>query len=224
MPQPGCLENERLQAEVRAQLDEVRELSARLVDASDAERRRMERDLHDGAQQRLVTLALRLQLARDSDAPKAALRQTLIDAAEELDEALRDLRELARGIHPSILTRDGLAAAAAALAERSAVPVTMEVDGVSCSPASQITAYYVIAEALTNVARHAEASDARVEADCHDGELVVAVADNGRGGAALGGGTGLGGLRDRVVAVGGRFEIQSPLGQGTTVRAFIPCE
>jgi signal transduction histidine kinase len=135
------LENERLQAEVRAQLHEVRELSARLVEASDSERRRVERDLHDGAQQRLVTLALRLEVARDRAAvPDQELMSMLGDASAELDAALEELRELARGIHPAILTRSGLGAAVTALAERSTVPVSVSVDTGRCSPASEATA------------------------------------------------------------------------------------
>jgi signal transduction histidine kinase len=218
------LENERLQAEVRAQLHEVRELSARLVEASDSERRRVERDLHDGAQQRLVTLALRLQVARDrASVPDQELLSMLGDASAELDAALEDLRELARGIHPAILTRSGLGAAVTALAERSTVPVTVSVDTGRCSPASEATAYFVIAEALTNLARHASATDARIEAACRNGELQVQVVDDGVGGAEIGRGSGLGGLRDRVTAVGGTFLVDSPTGGGTTVRAAIPC-
>jgi signal transduction histidine kinase len=145
------------------------------------------------------------------------------DASTELDAALEELRELARGIHPAILTRSGLGAAVTALAERSAVPVTVSVDEGRCSPASEATAYYVIAEALTNVARHASATNASIEARCRDGELRVQVTDDGIGGAAIGGGSGLGGLRDRVTAVGGSLFVDSPTGGGTTVRAEIPC-
>jgi signal transduction histidine kinase len=209
---------------VRAQLHEVRELSARLVEASDSERRRVERDLHDGAQQRLVTLALRLQVARErASVPDQELLSMLGDASAELDAALEELRELARGIHPAILTRSGLAAAVTALAERSAVPVTVAVGTGRCSPASEATAYFVIAEALTNTARYASANDARIEAECRDGELQVRVVDDGVGGAAIGRGSGLGGLRDRVTAVGGTLVVDSPTGGGTTVRAAIPC-
>jgi signal transduction histidine kinase len=218
------LENDRLQAEVRAQLTEVRELSARLVDASDAERRRMERDLHDGAQQRLVTLALRLQVAGSSaDAQDGDLERLLTEATAELDGALAELRELARGIHPEILTRSGLAAAVTVLAERSPIPVVTDVMDGRCAAASEVTAYYVIAEALTNVTRHAGATSAKVHATLTDGRLMVEIADDGVGGATLHAGTGLAGLRDRVVAVGGAFEVQSEPGSGTSIRATLPC-
>ena len=218
------LENERLQAEVRAQLNEVRDLSARLVDASDAERRRLERDLHDGAQQRFVTLALRLSAARDRAAiPDAELASMLSDASDELEAGLHDLRELARGIYPAVLTRSGLAAAVTVLAERSSVPIEVSVTPGRCAQASEVTAYFVIAEALANLARHAAATRAWVEADCREGQLRVSVADDGIGGADVDRGTGLGGLRDRVAAVGGTLLVESPAGGGTTVRAAIPC-
>jgi signal transduction histidine kinase len=218
------LENERLQAEVRAQLNEVRDLSARLVEASDAERRRVERDLHDGAQQRLVTVALRLHAARDrASIPDAELAAMLADASTELDDALAELRELARGIHPAVLTRSGLAVAVATLAQRSTIPVDVEVWPGRCHAGSEATAYFVIAEALTNIIRHASATRARVEAECRDGQLEVRVADDGVGGVDLGRGSGLGGLQDRVVAVGGTFAVDSPAGGGTTVSAAIPC-
>jgi signal transduction histidine kinase len=218
------LDNERLQAEVRAQLNEVRDLSARLVEASDAERRRVERDLHDGAQQRLVTLALRLRTARDqASKPDADVVSMLEGASSELEEALDELRELARGIHPAILSRSGLSAAVIALAERSSVPVKVSVAPGRCAQASEATAYFVIAEALTNLARHASATGATVEAGCEGNVLRVRVVDDGVGGADLGRGSGLGGLRDRVIAIGGTLMVDSPVGRGTTVEAAIPC-
>jgi signal transduction histidine kinase len=218
------LENERLQAEVRAQLKEVRELSARLVDASDAERRRVERDLHDGAQQRLVTLALRLQAARlQAEVPDADLVRMLTEASIELDEALQELRELARGIHPAILSRSGLAAAVTALAERSTVPVTISVSDRRFTDLAEVTAYFVIAEALTNLARHASAGSASIAAEVAGDNLVVVVSDDGVGGASLEGGSGLSGLRDRVLAIGGSIAVESPPDGGTRIRAVLPC-
>jgi signal transduction histidine kinase len=218
------LENERLQAEVRAQLLEVRELSTRLVEASDSERRRVERDLHDGAQQRLVTLALRLRLARDRTmAHDAALIGMLTEASMELEAALAELRELARGIHPASLVTSGLRGALTTLAERSAVPVTLHLAADGCGETVNVTAYFVVAEALTNTARHAAATAIFVETELREGKLLVTVRDDGIGGASLASGNGLAGLRDRVVAVGGSLEVESPGGNGTTVRASVPC-
>jgi signal transduction histidine kinase len=219
------LENERLQAEVRAQLAEVRASRKRLVEASDAERRRVERDLHDGAQQRLVTLALQLQHARNRAAqPDADLTALLADASAELDLALGELRELARGIHPAVLSRAGLQPAVTTLVERCPIPVSVAVPGGRCSAAVESTAYFIVAEALTNVIRYSSASNARVVASRTDGVLVLEVSDDGIGGADPGAGTGLRGLQDRVAAVGGQFALDSPVGVGTTVRAILPCD
>jgi len=218
------LENERLQAEVRAQLKDVRELSSRLVAASDAERRRVERDLHDGAQQRLVTLALRLQLARDAQGSAGEeLARMLADASAELDAALSELRELARGIHPEILTRYGLAGAVTSLAQRATIPVDVSVAEGRCTPEVDSTAYFVVAECLTNIARYASASQAHVIATREGGRLHLTVEDDGAGGADPSRGSGLTGLRDRVVAVGGSFRVESSIGAGTTVAVDLPC-
>lgn len=219
------IENERLQAEVRAQLDEVRASRTRLVEASDTERRRVERDLHDGAQQRLVTLALQLNQARDHTGSADPLLAGLLgDATQELELAITELRELARGIHPAVLSRAGLGPAVTTLVERSPIPVSVSVTGDRCGAAVESTAYFVIAEALTNVARHSAAREARVVAKRLDGSLVLEVFDDGHGGADLLGGTGLRGLEDRVVAVGGQFSLDSRPGVGTTVRVVLPCE
>jgi len=216
-----ALENERLSAQVRAQLDEVRASRQRIVEAGDAERRRVERDLHDGAQQRLVALAMRLDAARGTTTEA----QALIDqATAELGVAISEVRQLARGLHPTILTEAGLRAAIEALAERTPIPV--EVDGdAGRHPANvEATAYFVVAEALTNVARYAGASHAAVSLRAADGQLVVEVRDDGRGGADPARGSGLRGLADRVAAIGGTLEVSSPAGSGTTVRASLPLE
>jgi signal transduction histidine kinase len=218
-----ALDNERLEAELRARVEELRASRARIVEAGDTARRRLERDLHDGAQQRLVALALMLRLGRDRAADPEQ-RQLLDEALAELQTATRELRELARGIHPAILTDRGLAAAIDALSARA--PVDVEVVGAPpkrLPPPVEAAAYFVVAEALTNVARYSGARLARVSISERAGTLTVEVSDDGRGGANLKGGSGLRGLADRVAALDGRLEVDSPAGEGTTVRAKIPC-
>ncbi len=229
-----ALENERLGAEVRSQLQEVTESRVRIVEAAEAERRRVERDLHDGAQQRLIGAMLAIQQARASaDAGDAAgtdaralrgdVAARLDAAAEELNGAVRDLRELARGIHPAILAEEGLGAAVAGLARRAGLPVEVDVDLDGRLPALvESTAYFTIAEALTNAQRHAGASQASVHVTRGPAAIVLEVRDNGAGGADPGRGSGLRGLGDRVTAVGGRLDVESPKGGGTTIRAWIP--
>lgn len=214
-----ALENERLTALVRAQLEEVRASRSRLVDASDAERRRIERDLHDGAQQRLLALAMRLQVAKETAAGSTAL---LEEATTELQAAIREVRDIARGLHPPILTESGLGAAVEALAERAPVPVSVTVPATRYRDALETAAYFMVAEALTNVARHANAQRADVVAMDTDGSLVVTVRDDGRGGADVKAGSGLSGLGDRIAAIGGTLSITSPAGEGTTVTAVMP--
>jgi signal transduction histidine kinase len=220
-----ALENERLDAELRAKVEELRESRARMLRAGLEDRRALERNLHDGAQQRLVSMALNLRLARSKlrDDPVAA--EVLIDGAgSELDEALAELRELARGIHPAVLTERGLAPALATLAGRAPLPVEVIGDpGADLSEAQELAAYFVVSEALTNVAKYAHASQAVVNLGRENGRLVVEVADDGVGGADPKRGTGLQGLADRLAAVDGRLEVDSPQGRGTTVRARIPC-
>jgi signal transduction histidine kinase len=219
-----ALENERLAAEVRTQLDEVRASRARIVVAGDAERRRVERDLHDGAQQRLVTLALALQVARGQvDGSNAELAASLDRAGRELDLALGELRELARGLHPTVLVEDGLTAAVQALADRSPIAISLNVDAPRCAPNVEAAAYFVTAEALTNVAKYAKASAATVRIDEAAGILSVEITDDGIGGADPARGSGLRGLDDRVAAAGGRLFVRSEPGAGTTIRAEIPC-
>jgi signal transduction histidine kinase len=219
-----ALENQRLHAEVRAQLDEVRASRARIVAAGDAERRRLERDLHDGAQQRLLALGLALQLARSELGDQAsATDELLVEAEAELQEALVELRELARGIHPAILTDGGLAPALQTLAERAPVPVSVSAVQGRLPPAVETAAYFVVSEALANVAKHAQATRASVGVGVHGDRAVVVVEDDGVGGAEPGVGSGLGGLRDRVQAIGGSLSIDSETGAGTTIRAELPC-
>ncbi len=222
-----AVENERLQAEVRAQLAEVRASRARIVEAGDAERRRVERNLHDGAQQRLVTLSLGLARLRDglpADAD-SAMRASIQELHDELRSAIGELRELARGIHPAILSEEGLGAAVQSLAERSPVPVSVEgASEVRFPDAVEATAYFVVAEALANVAKYASASRATVRISQHDHALAVEVRDDGIGGADASRGTGLRGLDDRVSAIGGRLWVASPAGGGTTVGAEVPLD
>jgi signal transduction histidine kinase len=220
-----ALETERLQAELRAQLEELRESRARIVEAGDTARRRLERNLHDGAQQRLVALSVVLGMAKTklvADPPTAAAM--LAAARTELAAALEDLREIARGLHPAILGR-GLAVALEAVAERSPVPVDLHVE---CNrrppPTVEAAAYYVVSEALTNVARYAHAAGAVVRVKEEDSRLCVEVSDNGIGGAEISTGSGLQGLRDRVEAIDGRLEVRSRAGSGTRVIATLPLQ
>ena len=207
-----ALEHARLQAEVQTQLEQVRASRARIVEAGDAERRRLERDLHDGAQQRLVTLSLALAMARDR-AADPELGSLIESASKEAREALTELRELARGIHPAVLTETGLAGAIQALAERSLVPTTITAVPEGRFPAPiEATAYFVVSEALANVAKHARASGAQVTICKRPGWLVVEVSDDGAGGARPESGSGLRGLADRVASAGGVLHVDSPPG------------
>jgi PAS domain S-box-containing protein len=204
-------------AQARADLAASR---ARIVQAGDAERRRLERNLHDGAQQRLVSLALMLRLA----ARRHPEDTDLAAAGEELSFALKELRELARGIHPAVLTERGLEPAVRALADRAPLPVELDVCITERLPDPvEAAAYYVVAEALTNVAKYAQASAVIVELERGNGHACIEVRDDGIGGAVPGGGSGLRGLADRVEALGGRLVLESPAGAGTTLRAEIPC-
>lgn len=213
----------------RAADAELHRSRARIVEATDAERRRLERDLHDGAQQRLVGLSLSLRVLRahlgasdhaDRDAIKA-----VDDASAELKLAIGELRELARGIHPAILTSAGLGPAITSLAERSVVPtVIAAIPDRRLSAQVEATAYFVVSEALANAAKHAAAQRVGVSATCDGPTLRVEVSDDGRGGADRSGGTGLEGLHDRVAAVGGQLVVDSPPGQGTRIVAEIPID
>ena len=221
-----AMENERLHVEVLARLEEVRASRARIVAAADAARREVERDLHDGAQQRLVALALAVGMARDrlTAAPDSALDALLAKAAQEARLALKELRELGQGLHPAVLTDSGLGPALESLAERSSVPVEVTVHTHGRLPAPvEIASYYAVSEALANVAKHAGASAVTVRVR-HLGErLRVEVADDGVGGAQVRPGSGLEGLVDRVAALDGRMELDSPPGHGTRLCVELPC-
>ena len=208
-------------AEAREQLAASR---ARLVAAGMEERRRLERNLHDGAQQRLVAVALMLRMtAQRLDDDPARARRELASAGEELARALSELREIARGLHPAVLADRGLEAAIQSLCSRAPVPVDVEVE-LKAKPGAAVeaAAYYVVAEALTNVAKYANATTARVELRARESLLDVDVSDDGVGGADPCGGSGLSGLTDRVEALGGRLAVDSPLGSGTRIHAELP--
>jgi signal transduction histidine kinase len=220
-----AIENERLHAEVRAQLEEVRASRQRIVEAGDRERRRVERNLHDGAQQRLATLALSLAMIRDRDGADPAMATSLAQASAELRQAIDELRELARGIHPAILTEEGLPAAVESLADRSSLPVRVVADFDARLPEPvETAAYFVVSESLANVTKYAHASRAQVELSRCNGTLRVEVRDDGVGGADAAQGSGLLGLADRVAAVRGSFRVETPSGGGTRVLAEIPCD
>ena len=219
-----ALENERLQAALRAQLAELRASRARILTAGDEERRRLERNLHDGAQQRLLSIGLALQLIRGELGSELNGAAALLGEAEaELGEALAELRELAQGIHPAVLTEHGLGPALRTLAERAPVPVEIEALPTERLPAPvEAAAYFVVSEALANVAKHAHASAVRLRITSRDGSLVVAVADDGIGGAEAKAGSGLAGLADRVHALDGDLTVESVPGGGTRVSAELP--
>jgi PAS domain S-box-containing protein len=216
----------RLNVELHARLEELAASRARIVTAGDVERRRLERNLHDGAQQRLVALSLALRLAMEKiGSDPAAARTDLKGACDELAVALDELRELARGLHPAVLSDRGLRAAVETLAGRVPVPVDIaEIPEERLPEPIEAAAYYLIAEALTNVTKYAEASMARVQVVATDASVVVEVSDDGVGGADPATGSGLRGLADRVEALGGSLEVVSPAGAGTSLRAEIPVE
>jgi len=219
------LENERLQAELRARLTELQASRARLVEATEAERRRIERDLHDGTQQRLVSIAMSLGLLESKLPGKPSQAQPIVrETRQALAAALDELRELTQGIHPTILAERGLPVALDELCHRAALPTHLQLD-LSCRLPDQVesAAYFVVSEALTNATKHSHGSEVRVKAACAAGLLTIEVADDGIGGAAAGHGTGLRGLTDRVEALGGTLTVSSPPGRGTTLRAEFPC-
>lgn len=212
--------------ELTRRVDSLTASREAVIDAADAERRRIERDLHDGTQQRLVSLAMNLGMARAKlvDAPEPA-RRAIEEAHEEAKQALAELRAFIRGLHPAVLDDRGLDAALSGIAARAPLPVTVRSDlPHRCSPTIEAVAYFVVSEALTNVARHAGATRAAVTAEHADGRLRVAVTDDGRGGADPERGTGLRGLAQRVAAVDGTLRIDSPTGGPTVIVAELPCE
>jgi signal transduction histidine kinase len=220
-----AMENERLQAQLRSRLEELSASRTRILEAAQAERRRIERDLHDGSQQRLVSVAMTLGLVDSklgSDPDRA--HTYLSEARTGLSEALEDLRELSSGIHPGILTERGLAPALDELAARAHLPVQLVVSLPGRLPDKvETAAYFVVSEALTNVGKHAPAATVRVGVDLVGGRLVIEVQDDGAGGADPSRGSGLNGLRDRVEALGGHLTLQSPPGAGTQLEVEIPC-
>lgn len=222
-----ALENARLQAETRVQLEQVKESRVRIVAAADEERKRIERDLHDGAQQRLAALALQLRTAQrrlDSREADPAVEALLESAVLELQAANEELRELVRGVYPAILTEEGLAAALESLALRNPFPIELDVLEGRLPPRVEATAYFVTCEGLANVTKHAQATRASVSIARHNGLLAVEIADDGVGGARPLENSGLSGLADRVEALGGHLHVESPAGGGTRLLAAIPCE
>ena len=223
-----ALENERLHAQARAHLAETRASRTRIVDAADAERRRVERNLHDGAQQRMLNLMLALGRAKARLRRRARTGRHAGAGPGERGarrSRLQELRDLARGIHPAVLSDSGLGPAVRALAQRSSVPVRVT-DGLHdqrFASAVEETAYFIVSEALANVAKHAAASEAVVSIGQMNGDVVVDVTDDGVGGASLLAGAGLRGLQDRVDAYSGRLRIESVAGQGTHITAALPC-
>ncbi|MHB1570303.1 MAG: sensor histidine kinase [Solirubrobacteraceae bacterium] len=223
-----ALENERLQAALRARLLDLQASRARLVQATDDERRRIERDLHDGTQQRLVSIAMslgllesRLPVTADGALPLAPLVR---EAREELTVALAELRELTHGINPPLLVERGLPAALDELCGRAALPVVLQVDFDRRLPERvESAAYFLVSEALANAAKHSHGRNVQVLTSCGSASLTMHVSDDGIGGAAAAGGSGLRGLADRVEALGGSLTISSPPGRGTTLQAEIPC-
>ena len=220
-----ALENARLAAELRAQLGRVQESRRRIVTAGDEQRQRIERDIHDGAQQRLVALALELRAAQlrlgtDVD---PAVEAVLGQAVDELQLAVSELRELARGVHPAVLTEEGLTAALESLAGRTPLPVTVDAPEERYPREIEAAAYFVACEALANAVKHSGATSVEIRARRQNTRLVVEVADDGRGGAEASNGSGLRGLADRVEAHGGRLRVESPPGGGTRVVGELPC-
>ena len=220
-----ALKNERLAAELRARVNELSESRARIVGAGDEERRRLERNLHDGAQQRLVALGMQLRLLGPRIRTDPAAAEALVaTAAAELATSVDELRELAHGIHPAVLDH-GLTVALESLAARSTVATAVSVDLLERLPdVVEVAAYFVASEALANVAKHAQASAVQITISRGAKGALVEVADDGVGGADDAGGSGLRGLADRVEALGGQLRIRSPIGAGTTISAVIPCE
>jgi signal transduction histidine kinase len=219
-----AIDNERLKADLRARLEELRVSRLRIVEAGDNARRRIERDLHDGAQQQLVSLSLQLRVLKARLKAEPELAGLVDQLSAQLAQALEELRELARGIHPAVLTDHGLGPAIAALSARVPIEVDAQLAGEERHPAPvEAAAYFVVAEALTNVVKYAGASRATLEIRRRGNDLLVTVSDDGVGGAAIGAGSGLRGLQDRVAAVGGTLAIDSPPGRGTRLTARIPC-
>ncbi|HEY9350567.1 MAG TPA: histidine kinase, partial [Acidothermales bacterium] len=220
-----ALENGRLQAELRANLDELRGSRARVIEAGQKERQRLERDLHDGAQQRLVALSLELGVLETRLHGNPDANAILAKARDEVAVSLAELRDVARGLHPAVLSAHGLAVALESLAARAPIPVRLgvQIEGRVAEPV-EVAAYYVVSESLANIGKHARATSATVDIARNGNQLVVEVVDDGVGGADTERGSGLRGLADRVEALGGRLRVWTPRGGGTRVQAELPCE
>jgi signal transduction histidine kinase len=219
-----ALDNGRLHAELRARLQELRGSRARIVAAGQAERKRLERNLHDGAQQRLIALSLELGMLEQSLEEKPDARRRLDLARREIAQSLEELRDIARGLHPAVVSGHGLAVGLEQLAFRAPLPVRLDVSVDARLPeALEVAAFYLVSESLANTGKHARATGATVDVALADGQLVIEVADDGVGGADSEAGSGLRGLADRVEALGGRLRVWSPAGEGTRLRAEIPC-
>jgi len=219
-----ALENARLQAELRARLEELHESRARVISAGQDERRRLERDLHDGAQQRLISLSLDLKRLEGTLGDDPAARSEIDQARREIATSLDELRAISHGLHPAVVSGHGLQVALDTLVAKANVPVTLTTDlDARLDEAVEVAAYYVVSESLANVGKHAQARAAKVSVERENGKLVVEVTDDGVGGADADRGSGLRGLADRVEAHGGRLRVWTPRGGGTRVRAEIPC-
>jgi signal transduction histidine kinase len=219
-----ALENGRLHAELRARLEELKGSRARIVDAGQNERRRLERNLHDGAQQRLIALSLELSLLEERLDGDPEARARLDQARREVATSLEELRDVARGIHPAVVSGHGLAVALEQLAARAPVPVRLNVELTGRLPERlEVAAFYLVSESLANVGKHANATSATIAVARTNGQVVVEVADDGIGGADTELGSGLRGLADRVEALEGELRVWSPKGGGTRLRAEIPC-
>jgi signal transduction histidine kinase len=219
-----ALENGRLQAELQARVKELRGSRERVIEAGQKERQRLERNLHDGAQQRLIALSLDLRMLEERLGEDPDSRARLDRAREEIALSLEELRAVARGIHPAVVSGHGLAVALESLAALATLPVTLTVDlDGRVNERVEVAAYYVVSESLANVAKHAAATVATVSVERENGVLIVEIVDDGVGGADSESGTGLRGLADRVEALGGRLRVWTPPGGGTRVRAEMPC-
>jgi signal transduction histidine kinase len=219
-----ALENGRLHAELGARLEELQGSRARVLEAGQQERQRLERNLHDGAQQRLIALSLELRLLESRLDADAYARTRLVRARREIALSLEELRAVAHGIHPAVVSAHGLAVALEQLTARASVPVRLTVGLVSRLPERlEVAAYYVVSESLANIAKHARATSATIDVARVNGEIVVEIVDDGIGGADTERGSGLRGLADRVEALGGRLRVWTPIGGGTRVKAEIPC-
>jgi signal transduction histidine kinase len=219
-----ALENARLHAELRARLEELRGSRARIVEAAQHERQLLERNLHDGAQQRLIALSLDLSMLKGGINGEPGVKSGIDQARREIAASLAELREISSGLHPAVVSGHGLAVALEQLAARTPVPVKLKVEVKGRLPEPlEVAAYYVVSESLVNVAKHAQAKTVRVDVLTEDGELVLEIVDDGIGGADSERGTGLRGLADRVESLDGRLRVWTPRGGGTRVRAEIPC-